>query len=83
MQIIVQEGEILVSLVTAIQAPDENLRTMTVQSVTGPGKVYYRDLEIIRVEAREGALEILPAAIGALAWIKKERRYQLKVGGES
>ncbi|NLO27481.1 MAG: hypothetical protein GX113_04785 [Actinobacteria bacterium] len=82
MQIIVQEGEILVSLITAIQAPDENLRTMTVQIVTGPGKVYYRDLEVVRVEVREGALEILPAAIGSLAWLKKGRRYQLKIGGE-
>lgn len=81
MQIVVQEGEVLVSLVTPIQAPDESLRTMTVQTITGPAKVYYRDQELIRVEARDGALEILPPAIGALTWIKKDRRYQLKVGG--
>lgn len=83
MQIVVQEGEILVSLVTPIQAPDENLRTMTVQTVTGTAKVFYRDQELIRIEAREGALEILPISIGALTWIRKDRRYQLKVGGEN
>jgi hypothetical protein len=80
MQIIVQEGEVLISLVTPIQAPDESLRTTSVHSVSGPAKVFYRDLEIIRVEARDGALEILPASIGALTWVKKDRRYQLKVG---
>lgn len=81
MQVIVQEGEVQISLVTPIQAPDESLRTNTVHSVTGPAKVYYRDLEIIRVEARDGNLEILPAAIGGLSWLTKGRRYQLKVGG--
>ncbi len=80
MQIIVQEGEASVSLVTPIQAPDESLRTTTVHSVVGPVKVYYRDFEVVLVEAREGALEIMPAAIGAITWLKKDRRYQLKPG---
>lgn len=81
MQIVVQEGEVLVSLVAPIQATDENLRTTTAQTVAGQAKVYYRDHEVILVEARDGNLEILPAAIGALSWVRKDRRYQLKVGG--
>ena len=80
MQIIVQEGEVLVSLIAPIQAPDESLRTTTVHSVSGPAKVYYRDLEVIRVEARDGNLEILPPSIGAITYVRKDRRYQLKVG---
>lgn len=79
MQIVVQEGEVLISLVAPIQAPDDNLRTTTVNSVSGSAKVYYRDHEVVRVEARDGALEILPGCIGALSWIRKDRRYQLKV----
>ncbi|OFW60595.1 MAG: hypothetical protein A2133_12130 [Actinobacteria bacterium RBG_16_64_13] len=82
MQIIVQEGEVLVSLVSPIQAPDESLRTTTIHSVSGAAKVYYRDHELIRVEARDGNLEILPGSIGALTWVKKDRRYQLKVGND-
>ena len=78
MHFIVQEGEASVSLVTAIQAPDENLRTSTVSSVVGAVKVYYRDFEVVLVEAREGALEITPAAVGAISWLRKDRRYQLK-----
>ncbi len=78
MQIVVQEGEVLISLIAPIQAPDESLRTTTVQTIVGPAKVYYRDHELIRVEARDGALEILPGSIGALAWVRKDRRYQLK-----
>jgi hypothetical protein len=81
MQIIVQEGEASVSLVTPIQAPDENLRTTSTQSVLGPVKVYYRDFEVVKVEARDGALEITAAAVGAINWIKKDRCYQLKPGG--
>jgi hypothetical protein len=80
MQIVVQEGEVLISLIAPIQAADENLRTNTLQSVTGAAKVYYRDHELIRVEVRDGALEILPQAIGAVTWTKKDRRYQLKLG---
>jgi hypothetical protein len=81
MHIIVQEGEASISLLTPIQAPDENLRTTSLQTVVGPVKVYYRDFEVVRVEAREGTLEILPAAIGAISWLRKDRRYQLKPGG--
>jgi hypothetical protein len=81
MQIVVQEGEVLVSLMTPIQATDENLRTTTVQTVAGQAKVYYRDHEVILVEARDGYLEILPTAIGAVSWVRKDRRYQLKLGG--
>lgn len=81
MQIVVQEGEVLISLVAPIQATDENLRTTTSQTVAGQAKVYYRDHEVILVEAREGNLEILPAAIGAVSWVRKDRRYQLKLGG--
>jgi hypothetical protein len=80
MQIVVQEGEGLISLVTPIQAPDESLRTTTVHSVTGSLKAYYRDHELIHVEARDGALEIMPAAVGAINWVTRGRRYQLKVG---
>lgn len=82
MQIVVQEGEVQISLIAPIQAADESLRTTTVHSVSGPAKVYYRDHELIRIEAREGSLEILPAAIGAVTWISRGRRYQLKVGGQ-
>jgi hypothetical protein len=80
MQIIVQEGDASVSLVIPIQAPDENLRTTTVSSISGPVKVYYRDFEVVRLDAREGALEILPSAIAAITWTKKDRCYQLKNG---
>ncbi len=78
MQIIVQEGEVLVSLTSPIQAPDESLRTTSVHTVSGPAKVYYKDMELIRVEAREGNLELLPSSIGAVTWVKRDRRYQLK-----
>jgi len=80
MNIIVQEGEASISLVTPIQAPDESLRTTSATSVVGPVKVYYRDFEVVLVAAREGALEIMPAAIGAISWLRKDRRYQLKPG---
>jgi hypothetical protein len=79
-QIVVQEGQALISLVTPIQAPDENLRTTTVQSVSGYVKAYYRDYELVRLEARDGALEVMPAAIGGITWVQKDRRYQLKIG---
>lgn len=80
MQILVQEGEASVSLTTAVQAPDENLRTSSVTIITGPVKVFYRDFEVVRVEARDGALEIMPSALGAISWLRKDRRYQLKLG---
>lgn len=78
MAIIVQEGEASVSLLAPVQAPDDSLRTSSMQTVAGPVKVFYRDFEIIRVEARGGDLELLPAAIGAISWSSKDRRYQLK-----
>ncbi len=80
MHVVVQEGEASVSLVTPIQAPDDNLRTTTTSSIIGPVKVYYRDFEIVLIEARDGALEIAPAAIGAINWLRRDRRYQLKSG---
>ena len=80
MQIIVQEGEASVSLTMAIQAPDDSLRTNSLNIVTGPVKVFYRDFEVIRVEARDGALEITPAVVASITWIRKDRRYQLKLG---
>jgi hypothetical protein len=78
MPIIVQEGEASVSLLASVQAPDGSLRTNSLQTVTGTVKVFYRDFEIVRVEARDGDLELLPGAIGAIAWVRKDRRYQLK-----
>ncbi len=78
MPIIVQEGEATVSLLGSVQAPDGSLRTTTLQTVAGAIKVFYRDFEIVRVEARDGDLELLPGAIGAIAWVRRDRRYQLK-----
>ncbi len=80
MHIIVQEGEASISLVTPVQAPDDSLRTTTITNLVGPVKVYYRDFEVVHVEARDGALELLPNAVGAISWLQKGRRYQLKHG---
>jgi hypothetical protein len=80
MQIVVQEGEASVSLTMAIQAPDDSLRTNSLSVITGPVKVYYRDFEVIRIEAREGALEVTPAVVASISWLRKDRRYQLKLG---
>ena len=80
MHIIVQEGEASISLVTSVQAPDDSLRTTTITNFAGPVKVYYQDFRVVHVEAREGALEFLPSAIGAISWLQKGRRYQLKHG---
>jgi hypothetical protein len=80
MQVVVQEGEASVSLTTAIQAPDDSLRTTSLSILTGPVKVYYRDFEMVMVEARNGALEILPPAVASITWLRKDRRYQLKLG---
>jgi hypothetical protein len=80
MQVVVQEGEASVSLTMTIQAPDDSLRTTSLNILTGPVKVFYRDFEMIRVEARDGALEILPVAVGSISWLRKDRRYQLKLG---
>ena len=80
MTIIVQEGEASISLATPIQAPDDNLRSTTISHLVGPVKVFYQNFEVVHVEARGGALEILPWAIGAISWLQKGRRYQLKQG---
>jgi hypothetical protein len=80
MQIVVQEGEASVSLTMAIQAPDDSLRTNSFDVITGTVKVFYRDFEVIRIEAREGALEITPAVVASISWLRKDRRYQLKLG---
>lgn len=82
MQIIVQEGEALISLTSAIQAPDENLRTNSLATLAGPVKVFYRDFEVIRVEAREGNLELLPGGVAAITWLRKDRRYQLRLSDQ-
>lgn len=81
MHIVVQEGEAVVSLLAPVQAPDDSLRTNAITSFSGPVKVYYRDFEVVHLEARDGALEIMQAAIGSISWTKRERRYQLKQGG--
>jgi hypothetical protein len=80
MQVVVQEGEASVSLTMAIQAPDDSLRTTSLNILTGPVKVYYRDFEMIRVEARDGALQIFPPAVASITWLRQDRRYQLKLG---
>lgn len=80
MQVIVQEGEASVSLSVAIQAPDDSLRTTSLNILTGPVRVFYRDFELVRVEARGGALEIFPPAIASITWLRRDRRYQLKTG---
>ncbi|GAB4242940.1 MAG: hypothetical protein Kow00129_01720 [Thermoleophilia bacterium] len=80
MQIIVQEGSAILSLTQPIQAHDEALRSTTIREMTEDVKVFYRDYEIIRVEAREAKIEILPSALAGVFWLEKGRRYQLKVG---
>lgn len=79
MQIIVQEGRAIVSLTSSIHAHDEALRTTSFNELTDDVKVFYRDYEIIRIEMREGALELLPQAIAGVYWVEKGRRYQLKL----
>lgn len=81
MQVIVQEGKAIVSLISPIQAHDEALRTTNIREMTEEIKVFYRDYEMVRVEARGGTIEILPQAVAGIFWIEKGRRYQLKVGG--
>lgn len=80
MQIIVQEGRAILSLVNPIQVHDEALRSMTVHEFSEDVKVFYRDFEIIRIEAREASVEILPHAVASIFWVEKGRRYQLKTG---
>jgi hypothetical protein len=81
MQVIVQEGKAIVSLTAPFQAHDEGLRTTNLREMTEDIKVFYRDYELVRVEARDGIIEILPHAVAGIFWIEKGRRYQLKVGG--
>jgi hypothetical protein len=80
MQIVVQEGEASLSLTMSIQAPDDSLRTNSFDVITGAVKVFYRDFEVIRIEARDGALELTPAVVASISWLRKDRRYQLKLG---
>ena len=81
MQVIVQEGKAIVSLTAPIQAHDEALRTTNIRELTEEIKVFYRDYEMVRLEARGGTIEILPPGVAGIFWIDKGRRYQLKVGG--
>jgi hypothetical protein len=78
MQIIVQEGSATVSLSEPIQAHDEALRCTSLTEITDEVKVFYRDYEIIRVEAKQGSLEVLPPAVAGIYWLEKGRRYQLR-----
>jgi hypothetical protein len=78
MLIIVQEGEASVSLSVPIQAPDDSLRNTTISSFVGPIKAYYRDYQLAHIEAREGMLELCSSVVGAITWLEKGRRYQLK-----
>jgi hypothetical protein len=80
MLVIVQEGKAIVSLMAPLQAHDEALRTTNIREMTEEVKVFYRDYEMVRLEARDGAIEILPAALAGIFWIEKGRRYQLKIG---
>jgi hypothetical protein len=80
MQVIVQEGKAIVSLTAPIQAHDEMFRTTNIREMTEEVKVFYRDYEMVRLEARDGTIEILPSALAGLFWIEKGRRYQLKIG---
>lgn len=82
MQIIVQEGRAIVSLVVPVRAYDEALRTATYSELTEEIKAYYRDFELVRVELRDGAMELSPAAVAAIYWLEKGRRYQLKLATE-
>lgn len=82
MQLIVQEGRAIVSLMAPIRAHDEVLRTNTFSEMTENVKVFYRDYEIVRVEMRDGTIEVLPQAIAGVFWIEKGRRYQLKLSNE-
>lgn len=78
MQIIVQEGNATLSLAEPIQAQDEALRSTSLREMTEDVKVFYRDYEIIRIEARAGTIEVLPPAVAGIFWLEKGRRYQLR-----
>ncbi len=79
MQIIVQEGEASVSLVTPIQAPDDSLRTTNVQHVLGQVKVYYRDFEVYAWKRARGAWSCSPPSSGHQL-VAQRPCYQLKPG---
>ncbi|HZK48215.1 MAG TPA: hypothetical protein VFD74_01265 [Thermoleophilia bacterium] len=78
MQLIVQEGRAVLSLVTPIQVNDDSMRSQTVSEFSENVKAYYRDFELVRVEGRDGQLEIQPANVASIFWVEKGRRYQLK-----
>jgi hypothetical protein len=78
MQMIVQEGNAILSLVQPIQAHDEALRSTTIREMTEDVKVFYRDYEVVRIEARDGDIEVLGPAVAGIFWLEKGRRYQLK-----
>jgi hypothetical protein len=78
MQIIVQEGKAILSLAQDVQAHDECLRSITIKEMSEQVKVFYRDFEVVRVEVRDGAIEVLPPAIASIYWVDKGKRYQLK-----
>jgi hypothetical protein len=78
MHIIVQEGRAVLSLVAPIQIYDDSLRSQTVAEFSEDVKAYYRDFELVRIEARGGQLEILPVDVASIFWVEKGRRYQLR-----
>lgn len=82
MQIIVQEGKAILSLMAPIQAHDESLRSTALHDITGEVKAYYRDYELVRIETRGGDLEILGNAIAGVYWLERGRRYQLQAKAE-
>jgi hypothetical protein len=78
MHIIVQEGRAVLSLVAPIQIYDESLRSQTVAELSEDVKAYYRDFELVRIEARGGQLEVQPVEVASIFWVEKGRRYQLR-----
>jgi hypothetical protein len=82
MQIIVQEGKAILSLIAPIQAHDESLRSTALHEITGDVKAYYRDYELVKVETRDGDLEIRGTAIAGVYWLERGRRYQLQAKAE-
>ena len=80
MQIIVQEGRSMLSLVSPMQAHDDALRTTTIHEMTDDVRVFYQDYALVRVEAKNGDIELNGSAIAGIFWIEKGRRYQLKTG---
>jgi hypothetical protein len=78
MQIIVQEGRAVLTLISPIQAHDEALRSTALRELTEDVKVFYQDYAIVRVEARDGTMEVPAHALAGLVWVEKGRRYQLQ-----